>query len=99
MYFKPDEFDFIIVDEARRVGAAGYQKIIEYFTPKFLLGMTATPNRTDGYDVYQLFNHVIAYRITLQDALDNDMLTPFHYFGIADLEIDENNVEDVSLFR
>lgn len=99
MDFKPDEFDCIIVDEAHRVGAAGYQKIIEYFTPKFLLGMTATPNRTDGYDVYQLFNHVIAYRITLQDALDNDMLTPFHYFGIADLEIDENNVEDVSLFR
>lgn len=97
--FKPDEFDYIIVDEAHRVGASGYQKIIEHFNPKFLLGMTATPNRTDGYDVYQLFNHVIAYRITLQDALDNDMLAPFHYFGIADLEIHEDNVDDVSLFR
>lgn len=96
--FSPDEFDYIIIDEAHRTGAKGYLKIIEYFDPKFLLGMTATPNRTDGYDVYNLFNHVIAYRITLQDALSNEMLAPFHYFGIADLNIGDESLDDVALF-
>lgn len=96
--FGPDEFDYIIIDEAHRTGAESYQKILGYFAPKFCLGMTATPSRTDGYDVYALFNHTIAYRITLQDALDNDMLAPFHYFGIADLEIDDEAVDDVGLF-
>lgn len=97
--FAPDCFDYIIIDEAHRTGAEGYRKILEYFTQKFVLGMTATPSRTDGYDVYSLFNHVIAYRITLQDALDNELLTPFHYFGIADLEIDDERQDDFSLFN
>lgn len=96
--FSPSEFDYLIVDEAHRTGADSYQKILDYFTPKFCLGMTATPERTDGYDVYSLFNHCIAYRITLQDALENDMLAPFHYFGIADLEIGDEAYDDVSLF-
>ncbi len=96
--FKRDEFDYIIVDEAHRTGSASYQKILAYFQPKFVLGMTATPNRTDGYDVYALFNHVIAFQITLQDALAEDMLAPFHYFGIADLEIDDAAIEDFNLF-
>ena len=96
--FRPDEFDYIVIDEAHRTGAAGYRAVIDYFKPKFLLGMTATPSRTDGYDVYALFNHVIAFRITLQDALDCDMLSPFHYFGIADLAIDEESVDDFALF-
>ncbi len=97
--FRPDEFDYIVIDEAHRTGAAGYRAVIDYFTPKFLLGMTATPSRTDGYDVYALFNHVIAFRITLQDALDCDMLSPFHYFGIADLAIDDEAVDDFALFN
>ena len=96
--FKPNEFDYIIIDEAHRTGASSYRRILEHFTPKFFLGMTATPNRTDGYDVYGLFNHVIAFRITLKDALENDMLAPFHYFGIADLEIDDETVDDMSMF-
>lgn len=96
--FSPSSFDYMIVDEAHRSGATSYQNVLSYFKPSFCLGMTATPTRTDGYDVYQLFNHVIAYRITLQDALDNDMLAPFHYFGIADLEIDDETVDDVSMF-
>lgn len=94
----PGQFDYIVVDEAHRTGSAGYRKIMAHFTPKFYLGMTATPNRTDGYDVFALFNHVIAYQITLQDALENDMLVPFHYYGIADLSIDYEETDDVSLF-
>lgn len=96
--FGPDSFDYLIIDEAHRTGAHSYQRILAHFVPRFCLGMTATPNRTDGYDVYSLFNHVIAYRITLQDALKNEMLAPFHYFGIADIEIDDQTVDDVSMF-
>lgn len=97
--FQPDEFDYIVIDEAHRTGAASYQKIMNFFKPKFFLGMTATPNRTDGYDVFALFNHVIAFQITLQDALENEMLAPFHYFGISDLETDDETVDDPTLFN
>ncbi|MFR9006059.1 MAG: DEAD/DEAH box helicase [Collinsella aerofaciens] len=90
-------FDYIVIDEAHRVGAKGYQRILEHFKPKFCLGMTATPNRTDGYDVFALFNHVIAYQITLQDALREDMLAPFHYW-YRDLAIDEEEQSDFTLF-
>lgn len=96
--FRPDEFDYIVIDEAHRTGSQGYQSIMSHFTPRFYLGMTATPNRTDGYDVFALFNHVIAFQITLQDALAEEMLAPFHYFGIHDLEIDDETVEDTALF-
>ncbi|MDD6729419.1 MAG: DEAD/DEAH box helicase [Eggerthellaceae bacterium] len=96
--FAPDAFDYLIIDEAHRTGAAGYLKALDYFTPGFCLGMTATPERTDGVNVYDLFDNQIAYRITLQDALENDMLAPFHYFGIADLAIDDQTVDDPSLF-
>lgn len=96
--FRPDEFDYIVIDEAHRTGSQGYQSIMSHFTPRFYLGMTATPNRTDGYDVFVLFNHVIAFQITLQDALSEEMLAPFHYFGIHDLEIDDETVENTALF-
>lgn len=96
--FQPDEFDYIVIDEAHRTGSQGYRDIMEYFTPEFYLGMTATPNRTDGYDVFALFNHVIAFQITLQDALAEEMLAPFHYFGISDLEIDDEAVDDPTMF-
>lgn len=96
--FAKDAFDYIIIDEAHRAGSLSYQKIVNYFEPDFYLGMTATPNRTDGYDIFALFNHVIAYQITLQDALENDMLAPFHYFGIADLSIDDEDIDDPALF-
>lgn len=96
--FRADEFDYIIIDEAHRSGSVSYRAILNHFTPKFCLGMTATPSRTDGYDVYELFNHVIAFRITLQDALESDLLVPFHYFGIADLAIDDEEADDIALF-
>ena len=67
--YLPEYFDYICIDETHRSGADSYQKIIQYFKPKFLLGMTASPERTDGFDIYQLFNHNIAYEIRLQKAL------------------------------
>lgn len=86
--FRPNEFDLIIIDEVHRVGENRYQDIINYFKPKFLLGMSATPDRMDGYDLYKLFDHNIIYEIRLMDALNLKLLTPFSYFGIKDISSD-----------
>ncbi len=83
--FAADEFEYILIDEAHHVGAERYQRILNHFTkPEFLLGMTATPERTDGYNIYSCFGHNLAYEIRLQRALDEDMLCPFHYYGVAE---------------
>ena len=84
--FKKDEFDTIIIDEVHRAGADSYQRIIQYFQPHFWLGMTASPDRTDDFDIYNLFDHNIAYEIRLQQALEENLLCSFHYFGITDKE-------------
>lgn len=91
--FTPDEFSVIILDECHRSGSESYQKIIDYFKPQFLLGMSASPDRTDGFDVYSLFDHNIACEIRLQTALENDLLCPFHYFGIQDLKVNGSQVD------
>ena len=96
--FAPDEFSVIILDECHRSGAASYQNIIDYFKPELLLGMSASPERTDSFDVFSLFDHNIACEIRLQQALENEMLCPFHYFGLTDLEI-EGESDDLSKFR
>jgi len=98
--FSKSHFDYIIIDESHRSGADSYQRLIEYFEPKFLLGMTATPERTDGVDIFSLFDHNIAYEIRLNRAMEEDMLSQFHYFGVTDLIIDEkirDNTTDFSL--
>ncbi len=92
--FDKKEFQVIVVDEAHRTGAASYQKIMDYFEPDFWLGMTASPERTDTFDVYAVFDHNIAYEIRLQQALEEDLLCPFHYFGITDLEIDGQMIDE-----
>ncbi|MCB2287813.1 DEAD/DEAH box helicase [Clostridium algidicarnis] len=97
--FKRDEFDYIIIDEVHKAGANSYQKIVEYFTPKFLLGMTATPERSDDFDIFKMFNYNIAYEIRLQKALEEDLLCPFHYFGVSDISVDGVELEDKSNFK
>ncbi len=86
--FSPDQFDYIVIDETHRAGADSYQRVIKYFKPKFLLGMTATPERTDGLDVFKLFNYNIAYEIRLHKALEMQMVSPFHYYGVTDILVD-----------
>lgn len=88
-HFTADHFDYIIIDESHRAGASSYLKIFNHFRPTFLLGMTATPERTDGEDIYQYFDHNIAYEIRLHRAMDEDMLAPFHYYGVRDISIDD----------
>lgn len=97
--YKVDEFDWICIDEVYRAGSESYQKIMNYFQPDFWLGMTASPERTDGFDIFNLFDHNIAYEIRLQHALKEDLLCPFHYFGITDIEIDGETVDDKTDLR
>lgn len=97
--FSKDHFDYIIIDETHRSGADSYLRLIEHFEPKFFLGMTATPERTDGNDIYKLFDHNIAYEIRLSKAMEEEMLSSFHYFGVADLSIDNIHVDTKSDFR
>ena len=87
--FKKDEFDYIVVDEAHHTCGETYKKVLEYFKPKFLLGMTATPERMDGGNIFSFYDHNIAYEIRLNDALEYNLLCPFHYFGINDFTINE----------
>ena len=97
--FSPNDFDWIIIDEVHRAAAPSYQRIFDYFRPKFWLGMSATPQRTDGQSIYDLFDHNIAAKITLQDALEEDLLCPFHYYGIDDLTIDDQTRLDPEKFH
>ena len=92
--YPKDWFDYIIVDEVHKAGAHSYLKVINYFDPKFLLGMTASPERTDGFNIYDLFDNNIAHEIRLQEALEEDLLCPFHYFGITDVEFDTGEIDD-----
>jgi len=97
--FDPDDFDYIIIDETHRADANSYRSLLEFFNPKFLLGMTATPERTDGGDVFKLFDHNIAYEIRLHQALEEKMLSPFHYYGVTDLTINGEIIDDHSDFN
>ena len=92
--FPKNYFNYIIIDEVHHSGAKTYQSIINYFKPDFLLGMTATPERSDDFDIYRLFDHNIAYEIRLYDALRENLLCPFHYFGVSDITIDGECIDN-----
>lgn len=105
--YNKTRFDTIVIDEAHHSAANSYKKVLDYFQPKLWLGMTATPDKRDdnleGRNIYEIFNHQIAYEIRLQDAMEEDLLCPFHYFGITDLDLiaDEGKTseEKVENFR
>lgn len=97
--FSKQHFDYIVIDETHRAGAATYQKILNHFEPKFLLGMTATPERMDGFDIFNAFDHNIAYEIRLHRALEEQMLCAFHYFGVTDITVDGNVLEEDAAFN
>lgn len=86
--FSKNEFDYIIIDECHHATVETYKKIIGYFEPEFLLGLTATPERMDNQDVFELFDHNVPYELRLRDAIANDLVVPFKYFGIRDKLVD-----------
>ena len=86
--FDKKKFDYIIIDECHHAVADSYRRIIDYFEPEFLLGLTATENRMDNQDVVELFGNNIPYELRLRDAIINDLIVPFHYYGIRDELVD-----------
>ncbi|EOD8600575.1 DEAD/DEAH box helicase [Staphylococcus aureus] len=97
--FDENEFDYIVFDEAHRSAASTYQRVFNYFKPKFMLGMTATPERSDELSIFELFDYNIAYEIRLQAALESDILCPFHYFGVTDYVHQGIKEDDVTKLR
>ena len=92
-YFDKDYFDYIVIDEVHHAVSKNYQNIINYFTPKFTLGLTATPNRLDNKDVFSIFDYNTVYEVTLKSAIDKGWLVPFRYYGIYDDSVDYDKVK------
>ncbi len=82
--FVPDYFDYVIIDEFHHAVNEQYQRIVKYFKPQFLLGLTATPERMDGKNIYEICDYNVPYEISLKEAINKGMLVPFHYYGIYD---------------
>ena len=97
--FDKNHFDYIVIDETHRSGAESYLRLLSHFEPKFLLGMTATPERTDGNDIFKLFDHNIAYEIRLNRAMQEEMLCTFHYYGVTDIIVDDKILDKKTDFN
>ena len=83
-YFAPDYFDYLVIDEFHHAVNDQYRRIVDYFKPQFLLGLTATPERMDGKNIYEICDYNVPYEISLKEAINKGMLVPFHYYGIYD---------------
>ncbi len=93
-YFAPDYFDYIVIDEFHHVVNDQYMRIVNYFRPQFLLGLTATPERMDGRNIYEICDYNVPYEISLTEAINKGMLVPFRYYGIYD-ETDYAGIQPV----
>ncbi len=100
--FDKYHFEYIVVDEAHHSTSPTYEKVLEYFKPKFLLGITATPERCDTGNIFDIFDNNVALEIRLNEALESELIVPFHYFGITDIEavdysdVSLDNIDEVS---
>ena len=83
-YFPRDYFQYLVVDEFHHAVTDQYQRIVAYFKPEFMLGLTATPERMDGRSIYEICDYNVPYEISLKEAINKGMLVPFHYYGIYD---------------
>lgn len=97
--FKKDEFDYIIYDEVHHVVAETGKKIFEYFEPEFILGLTATPERMDNQDIFNLFDQNVPFELRLRDAINNDLVVPFHYYGIRDQLVDYSSKDKMTIAK
>lgn len=97
--FKKDEFDYIIYDEVHHVVAETGKKIFEYFEPEFILGLTATPERMDNQDIFSLFDQNVPFELRLRDAINNDLVVPFHYYGIRDQLVDYSSKDKMTIAK
>ena len=93
---KPGTFDYVIIDEVHRAAGSTYQDLINHLDADFLLGLTATPERTDDFNIYELFDFNVAFEIRLQHALENNMLVPFSYYGVTDFVQNGQTIDDTT---
>lgn len=92
--FDPHSFQYIVIDEAHHVAGATYKKILDYFSPEFILGLTATPERSDGYSIFHQFHGNIVMEIRIKEALEEKLIAPFHYYGVTDIkEVDLSDID------
>lgn len=94
-YFPRDYFDYIVIDEFHHAVTDQYKRIMDYFRPQFMLGLTATPDRMDGRNIYELCDYNVPYQISLRDAVNKGLLVPFHYYGIFDETVDYSRIHIV----
>ena len=97
--FKKDEFDYIIYDEVHHIVATTGKKIFEYFEPEFILGLTATPERMDNQDIFSLFDQNVPFELRLRDAINNDLVVPFHYYGIRNQLVDYSSKDKMAIAK
>ena len=106
----PEFYDYIVIDEFHHAAAPSYQELLDYYKPKILLGLTATPERADGRSIYSYFEGRIAAEIRLWEAIERKLLSPFHYFGVTDNvdlsqvrwvagKYDEREIENLFVFE
>ncbi|MED2974580.1 DEAD/DEAH box helicase [Fictibacillus sp. B-59209] len=97
--YSNDYFDYVIIDEAHHATSPSYQGVLDYFKPDFTLGMTATPERCDSGNVFDLFDNNVALEVRLHEALEDELIIPFHYFGITDIDsvdLSDVNIDDIA---
>jgi superfamily II DNA or RNA helicase len=97
--FDKKEYNYIVVDEVHHAAAASYRSIINYFQPEFLLGLTATPDRMDNQSVYEIFDKNIPFDLRLRDAIINDLVVPFQYYGIRDALVNYGEIDAYKLIK
>ncbi|WP_026834748.1 DEAD/DEAH box helicase family protein [Eubacterium xylanophilum] len=95
-YFKSDYFQYLVIDEIHHGVTDQYKRVVEYFDPEFMLGLTATPERMDGRSIYEICDYNVPYELPLKEAINKGMLVPFHYYGIYD---DTTDYEGIHLVR
>ena len=83
-FFAPNYFDYLVIDEFHHAVNEQYRRVVNYFKPQFLLGLTATPERLDGKNIYEICDYNVPYEISLKEAINKGALVPFHYYGIYD---------------
>lgn len=97
--FDKHEFDYIIFDEAHHIVADTMKRIFDYFEPEFILGLTATPERMDNQDIFSLFDQNVPFELRLRDAINNDLVVPFHYYGIRDSLVDYSSRDRMTIAK
>ena len=98
-YFAPDYFTYLVIDEFHHAVTDQYQRIVNYFKPQFMLGLTATPERMDGKSIYEICDYNVPYEITLKEAINKGALVPFHLADVIKSDAFKAQMKDIIEYR